>query len=291
VELTKFLLDNTRPREQIEASASDWNEIVDLAVLMEPLYWSSMIGQSVAPITVSKSAFQERRRAYKAKVLEFVRTLDAGEWRRKHECLRLNAADLDSNSELYLVLRLAKWDKRETLKGSISGALWIRHLAEVIRRGFEEAHNQCWPEEDQDLGIWYPEARKWLFGAERPLDDPLISEPYLAFNYGLSTGSAVRWYVEGETEYYAIYQTLTNPAKYGIELVNLHGNIKAERDNVALKLQEWLAEDRSLHRFSMISIDNDVYSNVKAIRRRFSRGMWLVLYFCINRTLSSQTLR
>ena len=78
----------------------------------------------------------------------------------------------------------------------------------------------------------------------------------------------MRWYVEGHTEYYAIIESVGDPQKFGVELVNLRGNIKSGRDNAALKLEEWLMEDKALRRFSIISFDLDVPENMKAIRRQ-----------------------
>ncbi len=106
------------------------------------------------------------------------------------------------------------------------------------------------------------------FGTERPLDDELRSKPYLAWEYGLFTGSVVRWYVEGDTELYAILEVLPEPSKIGIELVNLRGGFESGQSNVALKLRDLLKEDRALRRFSIISFDLDVKANVKAIRRQ-----------------------
>src|SRR5207247_2755498 len=138
-------------------------------------------------------------------------------------------------------------------------------IGEVIRRAFEEAYTARWHEEDQAFGTWFPGMRERVFGSERPLDDEFQSRPYLAWEYGMSTGSVVRWYVEGPTEYYAIHHILGEPARVGIELVNLRGTIGSEQDNVALKLQDWLTEDMRLRRFSIISFDFDVATTVKVI--------------------------
>jgi len=265
LELTECLLTDRNRIEQIEDCVERWNEIVDLALLLEPLYWPHIVGKTVMPGGVSPAFFRQHLIAYRENALQFVRELDPAVWELTHKSLRLEASDLDGNTELYLLLRVANWDKREALTGALSGALWIRQIAELIRRAFEEAHHQRWPEEDQDVQ-WYPDARKRLLGAERPLDNILLSGPHLAFNFGLLTGSAVRWYVEGETEYFAVLQILVERASVGIELV------KTERDNAALKLQDWLAEDRAFRRFSMISFDRDVQQNVKAVRRQMEQG-------------------
>ena len=82
------------------------------------------------------------------------------------------------------------------------------------------------------------------------------------------TGSVVRWYVEGETEYYAILQVIPDPSKSGIELVNLKGELAKNNSNLALTLQDSLMQDKKLRRFSLISFDVDVAANVKAIRRQ-----------------------
>jgi hypothetical protein len=259
------------------------NQVADLAILLEPVYWPRIIDYlSCPPIDIIESdvvlrpdqyllAFQLRRDQYRQKALQLVGTLDANLWRKIHESLRLNAARLDGNGKLYLLLRLANWRERESLKGRIALALWMRHIAEVIRRAFEEVHAERWPEEDQAFLEWNPGSRTRRFGAERPLDDARQSGPYLAWEYGLFTGSSVRWYVEGDTEYYAILHMLPEPPKIGIELINLRGVFRADRDNIALKLGDWLREDKAFRRFSMISFDRDIEANVKTIRRQVKR--------------------
>ena len=178
---------------------------------------------------------------------------------------------MDDNPDLYLLLRVAAWDERKRLKGSVSGALWIRHMAELIRRAFGEAHGQRWPEEDEAFGHWPAGAREMSFGSERPLDDVLAAKPYLSWTFGLFTGSALRWYVEGDTEFYAVLELLSDASKFGVELVNLKGAIASGRDNAALKLESSLRQDRLLRRFSMISFDRDVQENVKAIQRQIEQ--------------------
>lgn len=50
-------------------------------------------------------------------------------------------------------------------------------------------------------------------------------------------------------------------------MLNLRGVLATERDNIALKLGDWLKEDRALRRFNVISFDPDVSANSKAIQR------------------------
>lgn len=259
--------------EQIADAARERNRITDLAILLEPIYWPRISEKITFNGILRESDFEFCHDQYRQRVLELVRSLELNYWRQVHESLRVEAARIDNNSELYLLLRLMTWQKREKMKGSISCALWIRHIAEVIRRAFEEAYpDEKWPEEDEAFGTWHPGGRVTVYGAERPLDDELKSKPYLAWGHGLFTGSAVRWYVEGVTEYSAILHVLPEPSKVGIELVNLRGNIESGRDNAALKLRDWLVEDKALRRFSMISFDFDVAANVKAIKRQVEQN-------------------
>jgi hypothetical protein len=251
--------------------AQETNQVADFAVLLELVYWPHITGWRLYLLDRSESDFTLQRDQYRRYALQLAATLDSNLWRQRHQSLCVKAAQMDDNGELYLLLRLANWTQRERLKGRTALALWMRHIAEVIRRAFEEVHDERWPEDDQTFGWWPSGLRTRLLGAKRPLDDALHSKPYLAWQYGLFTGSSVRWYVEGETEYHAILHALPEPSKHGIELINLRGVIGADRDNIALKLGDWLREDQAFRRFNLISFDYDVEQNAKAIRRQIKR--------------------
>ncbi|MBE0576875.1 MAG: hypothetical protein IH613_13380 [Desulfuromonadales bacterium] len=254
--------------DQIGESTRQWDSVINLAILLEPIYWPRVTGWESMPGGLTEIDYKNRLDQYRHKINRLMKSLDQTFWRKVHESLRVDAGRKDKNDSLYLLLRLSSWSEREKLKGTISGALWLRHIAEVFRLAFEESFNERWAEEDEALGHWYPGARMSAYGSERPLDDVLKSKPYLALRYELFTGSAVRWYVEGETEYYAILHVLIDPSKSGIEIVNLRGVIQSDKDNIALKLRDWLKEDLSLRRFSIISFDTDVGANVKSLRRQ-----------------------
>jgi hypothetical protein len=254
--------------QEFKALGREWNRVVDLATLLEPIYWPRIVEgrrfSSNLSITHSTTTLAQ----YRAKMLAFVRTLDLKLWKRVHACLLIDASWMDRNTHLYVLLRVASWKQREALTGSLSGAMWLRHMAEVIRRGFEDGFDQQWPEEFESGGHFYEGVKETIFGAERPLDNAMRTKPFIAHEFGLFTGSSVRWYVEGVTEYAALQELLVDPAYYGIELVNLQGEIAARRGNIAIKLENMLREDRRLRRFSMISLDADVGANVAFIRRQ-----------------------
>jgi hypothetical protein len=252
----------------IAEAARDWNDIAGLAILLEPIYWPQITGRTLLAGGMREQEHASKLADYRLRILDLVRSLDLALWRERHASLCADAARIDRNGRLYLLLRVGNWDQREKLEGPVSGALWLRHMAELIRRAFEEVSSERWPEEDQAFGRWLPGGRKRVLGSERPLDDELRSKPYLAYLFGLFTGSSVRWYFEGETEYYALLEILPDAHRFGIELVNLHGSIESGRGNATLRLESMLKEDRALRRFSMISIDGDVRANLKAIGRQ-----------------------
>lgn len=150
--------------------------------------------------------------------------------------------------------------------------MWLRHMAEVLRRGFRDVYGLNWPEEDQAFGQWFPGARERIYGTERPTEETSIAKPNVAFEFGLHTGSTLRWYLEGETEYFAALYILPKAASGGLELVNLKGAVGNERANAALRLADGLIQDKELRRFSFISFDMDVAANLKAIRRQVQIG-------------------
>lgn len=246
------------------------NRTTDLAILLEPLYWPHITGWR-SRCGFTDDQFDRLLQRYRQKVLGLVRSLDPQEWRRSHEQLRHDAAELDRNAELYLLLRVASWESRKALRGTIAGALWLRHMAEVVRRAFEESHGVRWPEEDRTEDSAVPGDRITSFGSLRPLDSVLRSKSYLALRFGLFTGCVVRWYLDSETEYFAILEAIPEPPLVGIELVYLRRPGEGSSGDGA-RLHDWLEEDRGLKRFSMVSFDVVGAAHGEAIREEAERG-------------------
>jgi hypothetical protein len=178
--LTEKMLVCLPSSEEIAKLARQWDSIVDLAILLEPIYWPDITDRVSIGLFGSIEKHETQLLKYRELPQRLLKDLDQSYWREQHESLRRDADLIDGNSELYLLLRVGAWDRRKELNGRLSGALWIRHLAEVIRKGFEEIHSEKWLEEDQAFGRWLPGAREREFGSQRPLDDILRSKPYLA---------------------------------------------------------------------------------------------------------------
>ena len=268
--------------ELIEAEVKLANQISNLAILLEPIYWPKITNKTKLrfPYCSTPEEFDETLFPYKNKILAYVKTLDIETWRSNHEKLRIGAAKLDDNYELYMMLRLAPWTKREKITGNIGGALWLRHIAEVIRLAFQEAHGVQWAEEYEAFGFWHEGARTKLYGSERPIENGLTTRPRLAFEFGLHTGSTIRWYLEGETEYQAALHILPKAALAGIEFINLKG-VFQENANAPMRLEDHLKSDRELKRFSFISFDGDVSRNVSFFGKQLEKNN-IVGYINVN---------
>ena len=269
--------------DQIEFEVKLANEIIDLAILLEPLYWPKITSKTILPSIVCKTIkeYEQLIDPYRNKILEFVRELDSKVWCSYHERLRIEAAKLDDNHELYMLLRLAPWSKRERITGNIGGALWLRHIAEVIRLAFEEVHGVTWAEEYEAFGIWREGTRTREYGSERPIKNGLITRPHIAFEFGFHTGSTIKWYVEGETEYQAALYMLPKAALGGIEVINLKG-VLHEKPNTPMRFEDHLKNDKEFRRFSFISLDEDRADNLKILRKHINQAN-IVGYINLNR--------
>ena len=138
------------PSEQdFEIRPTNWNDIGSLAILLEPVYWPGITGS----LRLTGGTYHENLlNDYRRDLSDFVETLDPNIWQDNHRVLITDAFRIDANSESYVLLRVGATARK--LTGQISGALWIRHIAEVIRRAFEDAHNQLWPEEYNPREDW-----------------------------------------------------------------------------------------------------------------------------------------
>ncbi len=243
--------------------------IADFAIILEPIYWPKISG--LVSYRYPEEKYDEEINQYKVEVLDLVKKLSPELWITYHEQLRIDSAGLDDNSNLYMLLRCSPWAKRERITGQISGSMWLKHIAELIRLAFFDTHNVTWKEEDEAFVQWTPGARTIIYGNERPLDDVLPLRSHIAFEFGLYRGSIVRWYLEGQTEYYAVTNILPSAAQGGVELINLKGML-SQKKSIPLALAENLKEDKQLKRFSFITFDKDVPENVKFIKNQAKIG-------------------
>jgi hypothetical protein len=95
--------------ERIAERARDWNGVIDLAILLEPIYWPHIIGRISFGGGIGEQDHKRKLAEYRRRIVDLVRGLDPIFWCQRHESLRIDAAWIDKNGELYLLLRLANW--------------------------------------------------------------------------------------------------------------------------------------------------------------------------------------
>lgn len=172
---------------------------------------------------------------------------------------------LDPNTDVHTMLRLTRGETRLELEGRIGGAMYIRTMAEMLRRAAEQVYSVELREEDE-LGFgWTPPNMKMeRYGVNRLLDGDQTAANAFLRAYKLDYSVRLHWYVEGETEYYAFTYALE---EYGVEyvkVVNLGGQVVHRG---VLAFQANLRKDLEQDIYSYISIDADNVDNVRAVRK------------------------
>lgn len=270
ISLVQDHVDRLEQSTGLQRRAEAANRVSELCELLEPIYWHKVTGLiSRSDLSIIDS---QEEQDYADAVKSYIQTLSPEQWESYHTRMCRTADQVDDNGSLYLMLRLSCWEQRRSLSGNISLGMWIRHMAEVIRLGFEEIHKVTWREEDSPYRIWINNGREMLYGSGRPLDTPSKTRAKLAFLFRVNTGSAARWYVEGETEYYALKELIPNLPEYGVELYNMKGGIRNGKNNLALKVSELLDHDLESQRFSVFTMDGDVPANNDWLRNQVVKG-------------------
>jgi len=93
--------------EQIAEPARLANEIADLAILLEPLYWPRTVRETRFSPALDHAAYEALLAEYRSEVVRVVSALPVEHWKLMHERLRTDAGWISSNSHLYMLLRLA----------------------------------------------------------------------------------------------------------------------------------------------------------------------------------------
>jgi hypothetical protein len=185
---------------------------------------------------------------------------------------------LDPNKDVHTLLRLTQGERRlKHIKGDLGGSVCLLIMAEVIRRASEYSFETQLREEDElGFGVIPLGVKEEIYGSERPLDaDDNVKNQFIR-SLGLDYSPKLRWYVEGETEYYAIESIVGNIRS--IELVNLRGQV-IEKRNKGVAFRENLRLDHKMHRFSFISIDGDRLDFVRAVRKSAGKDEFCGMFF------------
>jgi len=103
----RYVKESMMPVEKIGVAAVEWNCITDLAVLLEPIYWPKITGWRTYSGPFSDDEYEIFFQNYRQKAVQLVEQLNPDEWQKYHERLRLDAASIDDNHSLYLLLRVS----------------------------------------------------------------------------------------------------------------------------------------------------------------------------------------
>ncbi|KPL81953.1 hypothetical protein [Herpetosiphon geysericola] len=252
-----------------------WNNISSLAIVTEPFAFIRMFRTRSHPLGFSNTQlykaiqdhWDEAKLLYQKISLELLQSI--------HQEISVTVENLDSNVEIHNIIRLSKDDTlRLKVLDNLGGAMYIRTMAEMIRRGIEDVYDIELLEED---GVRYGPASREIkieeYGAGRLFDhDRKVISEYLKQKH-LDYGIRIRWYVEGSTEYGALKKAISMYNMSDIEIRNLRGKFVESKD--ALSFRESLEQDMSSSIFSFISLDGDRSDNMRVVRKAAETELFL----------------
>lgn len=257
-------LGKLRNRSAFKRSLHKLNEAVDLAIILEPKHLCKIcyVGNDVNSVKQCLTDFQQAE--YAQFTDRYLSSLSAGHLHEIHMSLRLEAARIDDNDELYLLIRSMPIDKRNSILGRIGLSERIRRIAELVRHEAYERYNLEFASEDVAFGSWVPGAREWLYGNADPTKNIRETQRRLVRKYFPQSQIRARLYVEGDTELGFFESLFTKQEFDHIEIINLRGDVRIQRkaqstgsQNLIDRLDEQIKLDRNSRRFSIVCVDKD----------------------------------
>ena len=247
---------------------TSWNDVTALAVATEPFTYEEIFHHIKHPAYISLEIQAGRIAEHESEVLSLYRGLPVEPVEDARQSLCIEAATLDPNRDVQIMLRLAKGDSRLKLKGRLGGAVHLLTMAEMLRRGMERATGTQLREEDEKGFGWVPENMKETrYGSSRLYDGDRKAAREFMREFRLDYRTRLRWYIEGDTEYFALRTVFSEEEGEEVELVNM----KARFGRKGQLLRERLRADLRDGVFSFISLDGDRGDYVRAIRRAAER--------------------
>lgn len=241
-------------------------DVTRLCLATEPCTYTSLFSIFTKPAYIRDVAFAEQLSLYQQKLIEFYKELGLETIENAIKNLCDDANSLEPNTDIHSILRLTKRNWRiQHIKGKLGGAIYLKTMAEMLRRFAEMVFSVTLPEEDElSSRIYWPEAKKRNYGSSRIFDrNRRVANLYLR-DFGLDYGVRLRWYVEGATELGALKWIFESDSY--IELVNLRG-LFIEGANKGLIFLGNLQNDIRSQIFSFCLFDSDKSENLKVVRQ------------------------
>jgi len=245
---------------------ASWNSASALAIATEPWQYERLFGVIKYSTFGGVEAQREQIAKHASGVTKCCQAVGLEKIEGFRRDLCLSAEILDPNKNVHTLLRLTPGESRlMQVKGSLGGAMCLLTMAEMLRRAAEEVFSVQLREEDEmGSGITIPGIKKRLYGADRLLDSDRTVKNQFLRGFGLDYGVRLRWYFEGDTEYYAVESLL---GRYSaIELINLKGQVAA-RGGKGVAFRDNVRNDLKTKVFSVVSIDGDRSDNARALRK------------------------
>lgn len=269
-----------------------WNDVVSLLVATEPCFYERIFQRlhirvfQTRPLARGLDQGNEMDEIVQTdaewlraeidlhwhEVATHYRTLDLDLLKQLHQTLSARTRMMDSNTDVHMLLRLGNEKLRLNLEGSLGGAMLFRTMAELLRRAIEKVFAIQLLEEDE----WHDTAKEKLFGSNRLFDGDRNAAHELLRQRGLGYGPRLRWYVEGQTEFYGLCDLFRDIGATDIEILNLRGQI-VQKNEIAFR--ESLRSDIRMGIFSFVSLDKDVSQNYRALRAAVQRDQMCGHFF------------
>jgi hypothetical protein len=262
------------------------NDVAALAIATEPCVYERMFGHRRVPglepedlgigvdeyRALGSEARWERIRGFQERAIqEHRRELahhyrDAGVEQLEEVRGRLcvDSERLYKDKDVVNLLRLARGRVPLGIEGDVGAALFVRIMAETLRRFSEEVFGEELPEEDElGFGLMARNVKAEDYGSHRLLDGERGVTNAFVRKF-LDYGVRVRWYVEGQTEWGALGAVFGRHGASGVEVHNLGGRV-VYRGRAAFENN--LRTDIEGKVFSFVTVDGDRTDYVNAVRR------------------------
>lgn len=225
---------------QFKEAITRWDSVASLVIALEPWYSAHFSGRLSVPsyllteddvgtdrVVHADHAFarlqQEIERHWEERLVPILRSIGRDRLERIHSDLCVDADLLDRNGDVHTLLMLQPAPKRLETDGQLGGALYLKTMAEILRRGTEAALGVRLREEAEcGVRLVPADLKRQRYGADRILDNDLGVQGRYIREFGLNSGIYLRWYVEGTTEWGAVNSILGHQ---GVDVVNLRGKV------------------------------------------------------------------
>ena len=246
-----------------QQSSITLNNVTTLLIFLEPYSHLNIFNTYTYLWPDTRKIFIEKRNIRLELIKEELNNTGVDRLEKIRKSLCIEACGLDKNTELHLLLRMAKKSFREKITDTLGSAMLFLTMAETLRLATEATFKL---ELEEEYGFGFSsrdsDSTKKLYGSTRLYDAPRRNRNEFIRQCGLDYSTRVRCYVEGYTEEGVIENAFKNFE--GIEIINLKGRVVADK---LVSFGDLLRNDREAQIFSIVLIDGDREDYVRALQK------------------------